>query len=58
MNVIAINGSPLLVLEVIGIQSTLPVLVLFRVLKTSSDVAAHIDKHLPKKYTEGTTTSP
>jgi hypothetical protein len=55
---IIFGGILLLVLEVIGIQSTLPVLVLFLVLKTSSDVAAHIDKHQPKKYTDGTTTSP
>ena len=42
------------VMEVMGIQSTLPVLVLFLILKTASDVAAHIDKHQLKKYSDGT----
>lgn len=42
---IIFGGILLLILQVIGIQSTLPVLVLFLVIKTSSDVAAHIDKH-------------
>ena len=55
---IIFGGILMLVLEVFGIQSTLPVLVLFLVLKTSSDVTAHIDKHQPKKYTDGTPTSP
>jgi hypothetical protein len=42
---IVFGGILLLILQVIGIQSTLPVLVLFLVIKTLSDVAAHIDKH-------------
>lgn len=51
---IIFGGIFLLVLEVMGIQSTLPVLVLFLILKTASDVAAHIDKHQLKKYSDGT----
>jgi hypothetical protein len=51
---IIFGGIFLLVLEFMGIGSTLPVLVLFLILKTASDVAAHIEKHRPGKYSEGT----
>jgi len=46
---IIFGGILLLILEFIGIQSTMPVLVLFLVLKTASDVSAHVDKHQLKK---------
>jgi len=42
---IIFGGILLLVLEFLGIQSTLPVLVLFLVLKTAADARAHIGKH-------------
>ena len=54
---IIFGGILLLILEVIGIQSTLPVLVLFLVIKTVADVAAHIDKHQPEKFPDGAAAS-
>jgi hypothetical protein len=42
---IIFGGILLRGLELLGIRSTLPVLVLFLVLKTASDVSAHVDKH-------------
>jgi len=44
---IIFGGILLLVLQLAGIQSTLPVLVIFLVIKTGADIAAHIDKHQP-----------
>jgi hypothetical protein len=54
---IIFGGILLLILEVIGIQSTMPVLVIFLIFKTLTDVAAHIDKHQPKKSYDGAATS-
>jgi len=54
---IIFGGILLLILQFIGIQSTIPVLVLFLVLKTLTDVAAHIDKHQPKTSSDGAATS-
>jgi hypothetical protein len=51
---IIFGGIILLILEFAGIRSTLPVLVLFLVLKTWSDVAAHIDKHQLKMFPDET----
>ena len=46
MHLTIISGSILiLVLEVIGISSTIPVLVLFLLIKTYSDINAHLIKH-------------
>jgi hypothetical protein len=39
-------------LQVFGIQSTLPVLVLFLLLKTRSDISAHRIKHAQKEHPE------
>ena len=53
---IIFGGILLLILEVTGIQSTLPVLVLFLVIKTSLDVEAHVAKHQPGKSAGGADT--
>jgi hypothetical protein len=50
---IIFGGILLLILQLAGIQSTLPVLVLFLVIKTGADMAAHIDKHRPKTCPDG-----
>jgi hypothetical protein len=42
---ILFGGIVMLVLGRIGISSTLPVLLLFLLLKTRADISAHIDKH-------------
>jgi hypothetical protein len=52
---IIFGGIFLLILEFVGIRSTLPVLVLFLILKTGSDVSAHIEKHQQGKYSDGIT---
>jgi hypothetical protein len=48
---IIFGGFLLLILQFAGIQSTLPVLVLFLVIKTWVDVGAHVDKHRPGIFT-------
>jgi Family of unknown function (DUF6498) len=53
---IIFGGILLLVLEFAGIRSMLPVLILFLLLKTASDVSAHIDKHQLKKSPDGNAT--
>jgi hypothetical protein len=54
---IIFGGILLLILQFIGIRSTMPVLFLFLVFKTLTDVTAHIDKHQPRKSSEGAATS-
>jgi hypothetical protein len=51
---IIFGGILLLILTFIGIQSTLPVLVLSLVIKTSADVTAHRNKHQLQNYQDGT----
>jgi hypothetical protein len=48
---IIFGGFLLLILQFAGIQSTLPVLILFLVIKTWVDAGAHLDKHRPGKST-------
>jgi hypothetical protein len=51
MHMIIIFGSIVVTaLQVFGIQSTLPVLVLFLLLKTRSDISAHRIKHAQKEH--------
>jgi hypothetical protein len=51
MHLIIIFGSiVVLVLQVFGIQSTMPVLVLFLLLKTRSDISAHQIKHAREEH--------
>jgi hypothetical protein len=46
MHLTIIFGSMvIMVLELLGITTTLPVLVLFLLLKTYSDISAHLIKH-------------
>jgi len=41
-----------LVLQVFGIASTLPVLILFLLLKTFTDITSHIDKHNREEHSD------
>lgn len=47
---IIFGGIVVLVLQVFGIVSTMPVLVLFLLLKTHSDITAHLDKHFQEEH--------
>jgi hypothetical protein len=51
MHLTIIFGSIVVIaLQVFGIQSTMPVLVLFLVLKTHSDISAHLIKHAQEEH--------
>ncbi|MDD4136630.1 MAG: DUF6498-containing protein [Methanoregula sp.] len=51
MHLTIIFGSiVVLVLQVCGIVSTMPVLVLFLLLKTYTDISAHLDKHYQEEH--------